>query len=233
MEVNKSWLNELEGLNYQLRIWKSVAVISTSASVLLGAGTLFLAIQNANDFKNERLVLVPALQRKLVIPAESYISNTFVEAASNRVVELQESWTYESVEDHYDELFKTYYGHNLSELTKANLIATNRFQYIKKNNMVSTFRIDKKKSSYSWCSKLKRACALVTGTRRIYINNNEIYSKNEVSYLLLSESVWPTEDHPHALKFSRIKIDDSSENSYEKTKAQFDAAKKGVLPNEA
>ena len=233
MEANNTWLDSLEGLNYKLKIWQSIAVLSSISCVLLGASTLYLAIQNANDFKNERLVLVPALQRKLVIPAESYISETFVEAASNRVVELQESWTYESVSDHYDELFKTYYGHSLTELTKANLISTNRIEYIKNNKMISTFRIDKDKSEYSWCTKLNRACALVTGTRRIYINNNEIYSKNKVSYLLLSESVWPTEDHPHALKFSRIKISDSSENSFEKIKAQFEAAKKGVLPNEA
>lgn len=231
MEAN-SWLDQTEGLKHQKKIWQSVAVIALVANAIQAISTFSLGIKVYNDSNNERLVLVPALQRKLVIPAQSYISNAFVKAAANRVVELQESWSYETIEDHYKELFETYYGHNLSELTRANLTSTDRFNYVRKNRMVSTFEFNSKRSEYSWCKKLKRACALVTGTRRLYINNNEAYSEKEVSFFLLAESIWPTEDHPHALKFSRVKLDDTSDNSYENIKKQFDAAKQGVMLNE-
>lgn len=230
--VAKSWLNELEGKEFQVKTWRSVALVAIFSSAILGIATLILAIKVLYDFKRERLVLIPSIQRKLVVPAESYISNSFVRAAANRVVELQEQWSYETIEDHYQELFQMYYSHRLEELTRANLTSSRRYEYVRKNKMVSTFEFDQSKSEFSWCEKLKRACAMVFGKRRIYINHNEPYSEKNVAYLLLAESIWPTEEHPHALKFSRVKIDDSSEKPYENIKKQFYAAKEGVMPDE-
>jgi hypothetical protein len=232
VEAN-SWLDEMEGKTYQIKIWRSVAIMTSITTVILGISTFPLVLKIRQDFKNERLILVPGIQRTLVIPAESYISNSFVKAVATRIVELQEQWSYETIEDHYSELFDSYYSHGLAELTRSNLISSDRFDYVKKNNIISTFKFDLSRSEFSWCKKLKRACALIVGTRRVYINNNEPYSQKEVTYLLLAESIWPTEFHPHALKFKRVKIDDSSENTYENIKKQFDAAKQGVMPNEA
>ena len=108
-----SWLDRLEGSQYQLKVWRSVALLAMILAGTLGVSTLLLAIKAINDFKAERLVLVPALQRKLEIPAQSYISNSYVEAVSRRIVELQEQWSYNSIQDNYDELFKTYYSNKL------------------------------------------------------------------------------------------------------------------------
>lgn len=223
------WLDRLEGTDYQLKVWRSVALVLMVLSVGLGVSTLLLAIKTLNDFKSERLVLVPALQRKLVVPAQSYISNSFVKAVSNRIIELQEQWSYESIEDNFKELFETYYDHRLTELTKANLKATDRFNYVKDNRIVSTFDIDTKRSEYLWCKKLNRACALIVGKRSIYVNNNEPYSEKEVAYLILAQSVWPDENNPFALKIARVKIDDFSANPFENLKRQLESAKKGVI----
>jgi len=227
-----SWLDKLEGSQYQLKVWRSVAIIAVFLALGLGISTLLLAIKTLNDFKSERLVLVPAIQRKLVIPAQSYISNSYVEAVSKRIVELQEQWSFDSIQDNYDELFKTYYSHKLVELTKANLLSTDRFSYVKENKIVSTFDVDEKKSEFFWCEKINRACALIAGKRSIFINNNEPYSEKEVAYLILGQSVWPDENNPFALKISRVKIDDFSTSPYDNMKRQLEAAKKGVIENE-
>ncbi len=227
-----SWLDRLEGSQYQLKVWRSVALLAMILAGTLGVSTLLLAIKAINDFKAERLVLVPALQRKLEIPAQSYISNSYVEAVSRRIVELQEQWSYNSIQDNYDELFKTYYSNKLVELTKANLISTDRFSYVRENRIVSTFDMDDKKSEFLWCEKIKRACALIVGKRSIFINNNEPYSEKEVAYLILGQSVWPDENNPFALKVSRVKVDDSSVDPYMNMKKQLEAAKNGVVENE-
>lgn len=227
-----TWLDKLEGSQYQLKVWRSVALLSTLLALGLGISTLLLAIKTLNDFKSERLVLVPGIQRKLIIPAQSYISNSYVEAVSNRIVELQEQWSYSSIQDNYDELFKTYYSHKLVELTKANLMSTDRFNYVKENKIVSTFDVDEKKSEYLWCEKINRACALIIGKRSIYINNNEPYSEKEVAYLILGQSIWPDENTPFALKVSRVKVDDFSIDPYSNMKKQLETAKNGVIENE-
>ena len=82
------WLDRLEGSSYQLKVWRSVALVLMLLCIGLGVSTLLLAIKTLNDFKSERLVLVPALQRKLIVPAQSYISNSFVKAVSNRIIEV-------------------------------------------------------------------------------------------------------------------------------------------------
>jgi hypothetical protein len=225
---SKSWLSEVEGLTFKTNVWKNVAIITSFSCALLGVSTLALTYKVLKDFKSERLVLVPALQRKMIIPAEGFVSDSFVAGAARRIVELQEQWTYETIEDHYTELFQSYYSHGLAELTRANLIASNRFKYARKNKLISTFRFDHKASEYTWCKKIKRSCALVVGTRRIYINHNEPYSEKKVAYFMLAESVWPTEDHPFALKFSRVKIDDTSVDPRANLIKQFNAAKMGV-----
>jgi hypothetical protein len=226
------WLSKLDDQLFQLKVWRSTAIISLIATIAMSISTLLLASKVFNDFRNERLILVPAIQRKIVVPAKSNVSESFVKAAAKRVVELQEQWSYETVQDHFNEVFNLYYSHGLSELTRANLMATNRYNYIEKNKMVSTFHFDNKRSEFSWCEKLNRACAIVVGTRKIYINHNEPYSKKEVAYFLLAETIWPTDEHPHALKFSRVKIDDTTGKAFENIKRQFDAAKQGVLPDE-
>lgn len=179
----------------------------------------------------QRLVLVPGIHRKLVVPAEAYLSDTYIKAVSKRVVELLEQWSYESIEDAYQELFKDYYDHGLSELTKANLNASNFVQKIKEHKMVSTFSFDWKKSEFRWCEKIQRACALVTGKRRLYINHNEPFAEKEIAYLIISSGVYPDENNPFAIRLTRLIVDDSSDSPYQNIKAQFDAALSGDLPD--
>lgn len=227
-----SWLDQNLGLKAENRLLRSILIIIVFVLVLSAGTSIIFGVQLLKGVNSQRLVLVPGIHRKLVVPAEAYLSDTYIKAVSKRVVELLEQWTYESIEDSYQELFKDYYDHGLTQLTKANLNASNFIQKIVDNKMISTFQFDWQRSEFKWCEKIQRACALVIGKRRLYINNNEPFSEKEVAYLIVSSGVYPDENNPFAVRMTRLKVDDSSESPFTNMKAQFEAALSGVLPDE-
>lgn len=226
-----SWLDQNLGLKAENHLLRSVLIIVIGILLLSSVTSIIFGFQLMKGINSQRLVLVPGIHRKLVVPAEAYLSDTYIKAVSKRVVELLEQWTYESIEDSYQELFKDYYDHGLTQLTKANLTASNFVQKIIEHKMVSTFAFDWKKSEFKWCDQIQRACAIVTGKRRLYINNNEPFSEKEVAYLIISSGVYPDENNPFAVRMSRLVVDDSSDSPYMNIKAQFDSAISGVLPD--
>jgi len=208
-------VNQYENALYEARIWRivsySLLVFVVISSVLL----VVFAYLAYGGIRNERVILVPGLQNKVVVPASSYISKNFVKGIVSKVVSLQEQWTYESIQDQFDELSKFYYTDGLGNLTNANLISTDRFNYVREKKMISTFKIDYEKSEFDFCEKIQSLCAFVVGTRKLYINHNEILSEKKVFYFLLGDGVYPTEDHPFAVKISRIKIGEEGEDGAE------------------
>lgn len=226
------WLDKLLGTQVEMRSWRAFAFITTTLSLLLTGAVVFLVHQLINDTKNQKLVLIPALQRKMTVVADSYLTESFIKSICMRVVELQEQWSYETIADNYQELFKYYYSHGLEELTRANLTASDRYNYANQNKMVSVFRFDWAKSRFAWSEKLGRAVGLVSGKRSIFINNNETYSEKDVAYLLISYGVYPDDNNPFAVKMDRIKVDDISLDPYGNLQKQFDAAINGVMPDE-
>ncbi len=226
-----SWLDQNLGLKAENHLLRSILIIVIFVMFMSAATSVIFGFQLMKGINSQRLVLVPAIHRKLVIPAEAYLSETYIKAVSKRVVELLEQWTYESIEDSYQELFKDYYDHGLTQLTKANLISSNFVQKIIDNKMISTFQFDWKRSEFKWCEQIQRACAIVVGKRRLYINNNEPFAEKEIAYLIVSSGVYPDENNPFAVRMTRLKVDDSSESPYTNIKAQFDAALSGVLPD--
>lgn len=229
----KRWSDQLEGKIYEIKIWKTVTVVTSSACVFLGIATLLLAMKVSSDFKSERVILVPGIQRSMTVPAGTFFSESFIKGVATRIVELQEQWTYETLEDHYKELFKLYYGHGLEQITRANLKSTDRINYVRKNKMVSTFKFDFKRSEFKYCKKIQKSCSLVVGTRKVFVENNMPFAEKQVAYLIISDGIWPTDDHPFALKAYRVIIDDSTSNPYDNIKNQLEAAKNGVMPNES
>lgn len=227
-ENNSSWINSLVGSEISTKIWKSVSLCLLIISIVLTISHYLVSTKLVDGIKSQRLILVPAIHKKINVPAEAFLSSSYIKAVSKRVVELQEQWSYDSLEDNYQELFRDYYSHKLMELTKANLLASNRLDYVKEKKIVSTFKLDLKKSKFEWCKKLDSACAVVVGTRRIYINHNEPHTEKEVAYLIIGSGVYPSDSNPFALRISRLKLDDTSESPYENILSQFDAAMKGV-----
>ncbi|MBF0206348.1 MAG: hypothetical protein HQK53_05610 [Oligoflexia bacterium] len=227
-----SWLDKLVGAQIEVRCWRSMAFAATTVSICLTVVIVILVFKLLDDVKNQKLVLVPAIQRKMTVLNDSSLTDSFVRSVSMRVVELQEQWTYQSLEDNYQELFSSYYSHGLQELTKANLLSSDRYNHVKNHQMVSTFRIDWKRSKFGWSEKLKRAVSLVVGQRSIFINHNEPYSEKEVGYLLIANGVIPDENTPFAVRMDRMKIDDSSEDPYSNLVKQYEAAMNGVMPDE-
>lgn len=226
-----SWLDQNLGLKAENHLLRSVLIIVILIMFVSAITSVIFGFQLMKGINSQRLVLVPGIHRKLVVPAEAYLSDTYIKAVSKRVVELLEQWTYESIEDSYQELFKDYYDHGLTQLTKANLTASNFVQKIMEHKMVSTFQFDWKRSEFRWCEQIQRACAIVIGKRRLYINNNEPFAEKEVAYLIISSGVYPDENNPFAVRMTRLIVDDSSESPYMNIKAQFDAALSGVLPD--
>lgn len=227
-----SWLDQNLGLRAENHLLRSILLVVIFVMILSSITSIIFGVQLMKGVNSQRLVLIPGIHRKLVVPAEAYLSDTYIKAVSKRVVELLEQWTYESIEDSYLELFKDYYDHGLTQLTKANLTASNFVQKIIDNKMISTFQFDWSRSEFRWCEKIQRACALVVGKRRLYINNTEPFSEKEVVYLIISSGVYPDENNPFAVRMTRLKVDDSSESPFTNMKAQFDAALSGVLPDE-
>lgn len=226
-----TWLDQNLGLRAENKLLRTILLLLILALFFASITSITFGFHLLKGVNSQRLVLVPGIHRKLVIPSEAFLSDSYIRAVSKRVVELNEQWTYESIEDSYTELFKEYYDHGLTELTKANLLSSNQIQKVIENKMISTFQFDWKKSEFKWCEHLQRACALVAGKRRLYINNNEPYSEKDVAYLIISSGVYPDENNPFAVRMTRLKVDDSSENPYTSIKTQFDAALSGVLPD--
>lgn len=229
--VSGTWLDQNLGLKAENHLLRSVLLILILGMILSATTSIVFGFQLLKGINSQRLILVPGIHRKLVVPAEAFLSDTYIKAVSKRVVELLEQWTYESIQDSYQELFKDYYDHGLTQLTKANLMSSNFIQKVIDNKMVSTFQFDWKRSDFKWCEQIQRACAIVVGKRRLYLNHNEPFAEKEVAYLIVSSGVYPDENNPFAIRMTRLKVDDSSESPYMNIKAQFDSALSGVLPD--
>lgn len=198
-------------LEYQVKIL-SLALLSFIFLIIFMGGLIAYLLSKASDnLSNQRIVLVPAIHQRLEYPANSYISETYIQAVSNRIVELNESWSYDTYTNNINELCRDYYQNNLCVITKSALASTNREDYILKNRVVSQFVIDKDKSRYHFCEALKRPCSLVVGKRRLFFNYNETVTEKEVAYLIIGDGIWPDNNNPFALRVSRLKINDEGE----------------------
>lgn len=199
-------------LEYQVKIL-SLTLITFFVLIIFMSGLVAYLLSKASDnLNNQRLVLVPAIHQKLEYPANSYISETYIQAVSNKIVELNESWSYDTYINNVNELCRDYYQNNLCVITKSALASSNREDYLLRNRVVSQFVIDKNKSKYHFCEALKRPCSLVIGKRRLFFNYNETVTEKEVAYLIIGEGVWPDGNNPFALRVSRLKINDQDEN---------------------
>lgn len=230
-ESTGKWLDQNFGLRAENRILRSVLIIITTCFVLTTGLTIYFGNKVIGGINSQRLVLVPAIHRKMTIPAEAFISDSYIKAVSKRVVELLEQWSYTTIEDNYKELFSDYYSHSLMELSKANLTSSNYFERANTNKMVSTFQFDWDRSEFKWCKELNVACSLIVGKRRLYVNNNITFSEREVAYLILSDGIYPDDNNPFAVRIKRLKVDDSNPNPYVSMKAFLDSAMKGDLPD--
>lgn len=230
------WMNNLrwDDALFKEMVTKKVWQVATAVSVIYCGIMTYQNIElqkliekKSND---QRLILVPAIQRKMVIPSgEAFLTESYIKAVSNRIVELNEQWTWESLEGNYEELFDQYYSHGLEQLTRGNLMATGRIEEVKEKKMVSVFKIDHKRSKYGWCKKLKRSCSIIIGTRTLYASANIPFQKKNVGYFILGEGNWPTDNHPLAVKISRLVVNDRDEDPYQEMMNIYSRALEGEI----
>lgn len=221
-------------LEYQVKILSATLIAFVVLIVFMAGLIAFLLSKASDNLSNQRLVLVPAIHQKLEYPANSYISETYIQAVSNKVVELNESWSYDTYVNNVNELCRDYYQNNLCIITRSALSSSNREDYLLKNRVVSQFVIDKNKSRYHFCEALKRPCSLVIGKRRLFFNYNETVTEKDVAYLIIGDGVWPDSNNPFALRISRLKINDLDENPANSLEPILELALKGdesVLKN--
>jgi hypothetical protein len=221
-----SFLDKNLGMALEISFLRAVIKILILIVFILLASGVYFQNKAASNLDHQRILMVPAINRKIVIPADSYISETYIKAVSNTVVRLNETWNYEDYENSIEELCRDYYMREQCELLRANLKSTKRIDYVKQNKMFSLFKIDEDKSEYRFCKELKRPCSIVVGKRTLFFNNNDKIAEKEVAYLLIGENVWPDENNPYALRISRLKINEEDDPK-SKLLPQLELAMKG------
>lgn len=229
-----SWSNKLQIVQAEKNLWQKIAIGCFLSIPVLVIVLAFMSYHYFSKVNMQRLLLVaPTLGVGPVeVEADATITDSITKVVAKRIVELNENWTYESLEDNFRELFTYYYDQKMVELTKANLLSSDRISYVKQNKVISIFSIDWQRSKVGWCALLKRSCSLIVGKRKIFINNNEPYKESEIAYLIFAEAIFPTSENPHAIRVKRLKVDDFSLSPYGNLLNQYESALKGVLPNE-
>lgn len=222
----EGYLDALAGARAQLRLWRSIATWTCCGMLPMAGIIVFLVVLNIRNVDRTQVILSPAVQR-FEIATVNQVTDSYIQAAFEHVASRNSSWTYESVEENYADLFSNYYSEDLATRTKANLAQSDRFAYVKQNKMVSTFKIDRERSESTWCAALNLACGIVVGREGIFIDGNQPYRSEEVAYLIFSESIYPTRKNPFSLRVTRLVIGD-----YEPLKKALTAAKEGKLPDE-
>jgi hypothetical protein len=220
------YLDELAGAKSQLRLWRSVAAWTSAACLPLALLVIGLAVWNVKNADRTQVILSPAVQR-FEIATPGQVTDSYIRAAFEHVAERNSSWTFETMEENYQDLFQHYYANDLATRTRTNLSESGRFEQVKQNKMVSTYKIDHDRSEYTWCAALNLACGIVTGRQTLFIDGNQPYRADESSYLIFSETIYPTKTNPFSLRITRLVIGD-----YEPLKKALEAAKKGELPND-
>lgn len=225
-ELGNSFLDELAGARAKVRLWRSVAVCTAGASLPLVGLVIGLAIWNVRNADRTQVILSPAVQR-FEVATVGQVTDSYIKAAFEHVAERNSSWTYDSLEENYRDLFENYYSNDLATRTETNLVQSDRFAQVKQNKMVSTYKIDATRSEYTWCQALNLACGLVVGEQTLFIEGNQPFRSEAMAYLIFSESIYPTRTNPFALRITRLVI-----GEYEPLKKALEAAKKGALPDE-
>jgi hypothetical protein len=226
LDEKGSYLDELAGAKARARLWRSVAAWTSGACLPLALLVVGLAIWNIRNADRTQVILSPAVQR-FEIATPGQVTDSYIKAAFVHIAERNSSWTFESIEENYQDLFRNYYSNDLSTRTQANLSETERFEQVKQNKMVSTYKVDHDRSEFTWCAALNLACGIVVGSQTLYIDGNQPYRADDSAYLIFSESIYPTKTNPFALRVTRLVIGD-----YEPLKKALEAAKKGELPND-
>ncbi len=226
-----TWTDSLFQARKESMIWKKTSYVLIVALFILSVGNGILIHFSIDKLNRQRLLLVAPGQNvgPVEIPAETQISPAVLMAFSKKVVMLNEQWSYESLAENMDELFRYFYSDDLENVARSNLKSTDRLNIVQEKEMVSVFKIDWKNSEATWCGKIRRGCALISGTRKLYMDNNRPLSSRPVSYLIFFEALYPSLENPHAMRVTRLITEDSSENAFDIIKTQFEMAKKGEI----
>lgn len=224
-EDKRSYLDQLTGARLEARRWRSLALWSICSSGPMGLTIAFLLMQVIANVDRTKFILSPAVHSFDIVSPEE-VSDSYIKAAWEHVAHRNSSWTYETLEENYSDLFDRYYVADLATRTKASLAAAGRVDYVKKNRMISTFKIDQTRSEYTWCKALTMACGIVTGREETFIDGNQPFKSGDVSYLIFGRSIIPTKNNPFSMRITRLVVGD-----YAVMKKALEAAKEGRLPD--
>lgn len=196
--------------NLKLRINSLTYVIRIMLIILIASMVIiaFFVNKAEESLTKQRILLVPAITRQMQFEAESILSDEYIKRASNEVVKLNETWSFDTYKQNIDELCDYYYDSAPCILVRKTIQETNREQYLIEKHVVSTFLIDKNKSEYHYCEKLERPCSLVVGRRKVYFNATDSVVEKEVAYFMVGSAYYPDKNHPTAMRVTRIVINE-------------------------
>jgi hypothetical protein len=221
-----SYLDSLKGRDLENSILKYVILILLAIVLMLITSNIYFHTKASQSLEHQRIILVPAINRNIVVNADSYISESYIRAVSNSVVSLNENWNYQGYMSNINQLCRENYMPKQCELVKQTIKNTDRESFVTKNKIFSVFTIDEENSEYHFCEKLKRPCSLVVGKRTLFFNGNDKVDERDVAYFIIGENLYPDETNPYAIRISRLKIKEG-ENPKQLLLPQLELAMKG------
>lgn len=215
-------------------IWKLVALLAGLVIGVESLAVVLLAYELAANFSRVEYILAPGISSFTRVRPGT-LPSFYIEEAFLFVTAKLNAFSYETVRDNYDYLFKNFYAHALTERSRANLAALNYFNDIRARKLVSMWKVIPSKSHFHWCGKVAArseikgvACGLVTGEQKLFANHSIPVSEKTVSYLIYAINVAPTDKNFFALEVTRIR-----EGNYETLKAELeDSLANGVMPED-
>lgn len=224
--ASHNYIDEFLGLSVQLSLWRSFSMLLSLIVLVLSYVVIRQSSLIEASSNRQQVILSPAISR-FEIASVGRVPRHYIKSAFEFIAHKNSSWTYSSIEENYLELFKHYYSYELETKIRANLEVSNRYAYVKKNQMISLFEVDQSKSKYEWCEAKNMACGIVTGKETLYISHNKPFRSKNVTYLFLAKMIYPTKTNPFSLKITRVVV-----GEYNVLNKALEAAKKGVLPDE-
>ena len=232
--MSSTYIDQLADTKNKESIWKIVALGSFAVIGVQTIVTGFLVFQLMQNFDRVRYIIAPGAQMLTTVrPGE--LPSTYIEQAFRFVTDKLNAWTYESIKDNYKVLFNSFYTHNLTERTQANLNSLHYFEDIDARKLVSFWNVSPDESEFHWCGKVSIfkenkgvACGIISGEQHLYADHNIPVSTQKVSYLIYAVNVAPTPTNFFAVQVTRIKRGPLATLKAELERSLND----GVLPSE-
>ncbi|MFG1516187.1 hypothetical protein ABMA71_16360, partial [Halobacteriovorax sp. ZH3_bin.1] len=171
------------------------SVIKKALSVLLILSLIYNGYQTKkfdnlvrsidDKIRAMRIVLTPAIHKQIIIEPGAELEIKYVKDFMLKLVNLNEVWDHETVEQRHNQLKELYYTEEMAIQLNTSVNSIRFYDKVERAKMASFFRIDFEKSKFEMCEKIGRVCGVVVGKRNMYMNFSQPYQSKTVAYFIL------------------------------------------------